>query len=374
MAARITGVQTVALPELRPAAWDTVPDWALPAVRTPRAQDWPENRTRLGVELTTEDGAGRFAPVGAAVAQLIIEQLGPGLVGRDALSWRWLDGLELAGRHQRGSHARMALSAVELALWDLRSRVLQRPITELLGGARREYVPVYATALGLDIDHPLAGDLAQWIANEGFWAQKWRLPGCARGEPAQVDIARLARLREAVREQTRLCLDIGGGWDRSYARQLLPALAEHQVAWVEEPGPVPSNWFATAGIAVAGGEHEVDPETQHRTLLSGDVQVWQPEPSWHGGLVPSLRSTEVATAEGLLTCPHGSSLPVASLLAGLHTAEQIPAIEYHLTLEPLRQAGTYTPLTPESGWLPVRTDPGLATSPPGESPQTRQGA
>lgn len=362
MAARITGVQTLPLPGLGTATWETVPEWALPAVRTPRAQHWPDNRTRLAVEITTQDETGWFGPIGAPVARLITEQLGPSLVGRDAVTWRWLEGLQLAGRHQQGPHARMALSAVELALWDLRSRLLRRPVTELLGGALREHVPAYATALGFDIDHPLAADLARWIAEEGFWAQKWRLPGCTRGEPVQADIARLARLRAAMGEQARFCLDVGGSWDRSYARQLLPALAEHQVAWVEEPAPVPPRWFAEAGIAVAGGEHNVDLDDQHRSMLSEDVQVWQPEPAWNGGLGPTLRLVDLATAEGLLTCPHGTALSVASLLAGLHTAEQVPAVEYHLTLEPLRQGGIHLPLAPDAGWLPVRATPGLTDS------------
>lgn len=371
MAALITHVQTVPMPALGTVVEDTMPEWALSAVRVPRAQDWPDNRTRLAVQITTEDGAGFFAPVGAAVATVVTEQIGPLLVGRDAVTWRWLDGLRLAARHQRGAHARMALSAVELALWDLRSRLLQRSVADLLGGALREYVPAYATALGVDIDHPLAGDIARWIDGEGFWAQKWRLPGCARGEPPQTDIARLARLRNAIGEQARLCVEVGGGWDRSHARHLMPALAEHQVAWVEEPAPVPPRWFAEAGIAVAGGEHDTDPEGQQRSVHSGDLQVWQPEPAWHGGLVPSLRSVDLAAAQGLVTCPHGTALPVASVLAGLHTAGQVPAVEYHLTLEPLRQGGIHAPLTPDGGWLPVRSTPGLADIAPDVTPVRR---
>lgn len=360
MGAPITRVETLLMPALGTVDEDSIPEWALPAVHTPRAQDWPDNRTRMAVRITTEDEAGCFAPVSAAVATLVTDQLGPSVVGQDSLTWRWLDELRLAGRHQRGPHARMALSSVELALWDLRSRLFQRPVTDLLGGARREYVPAYATALGINIDHPLAGDIARWIADQGFWAQKWCLPGCMRDEPAQADIARLGLVRDAIGEQTRLCIDVAGAWDHGYARRMVPALAEHRVEWVEEPTPVPARWFAEAGIAVAGGEHDVDLDDQLRAVSTEEVQVWQPDPAWNGGLVPSLRSVDLTAAAGLLTCPHGTALPVSSVLAGLHTARQVPAIEYHLTLEPLRQGGMHSPITPVAGLVPVRNAPGIA--------------
>lgn len=361
MGSTITRVDTVAVPPLGSRVDEAVPAWALPAMRTPRTQDWPDNHVRWAVRIDTDDGAaGFFAPVGAAVASLVTEQLGPGLLGRDALAWRYLDELRLAGRHQRGPHARMALSAVELALWDLRSRLHGLPVTDLLGGAQRERVPVYATALGFDIDHPLAGDIARWIAESGFWAQKWRLPGFAHGESPCADAARLSVLRDAIGAQARLCVDVTGAWDRSYTRRMVPALVEHQVEWVEEPARILPRWFAEASIAVAGGEHDVDSDDQLRSLCSGDLQVWQPDPAWNGGLVPSMRMTELAALHGLLCCPHGTSLPSAVILAGLHTATAIPAVEYHLTLEPLRQGGIHNPVIPTGGSVPVRRTPGVA--------------
>lgn len=360
MGSMITRVDVVPVPALRTDVDEFVPEWALPAVRKPRAQEWPDNRTRLAVRIATDDGVGWFAPVGEAVAALITEQLGPALQGRNALAWRYVGELRLAGRHQRGAHARMALSAVELALWDVRSRLLGRPVTDVLGGARRDRVPVYATALGFDIDHPLASDIARWIVEEGFWAQKWRLPGCARGEPAPADVARLAMLRDAIGEGKRLCVDVAGAWDRGYARRMMPALADYQVEWVEEPAPVPPRWFADAGVAVAGGEHDVDIDDQLRSVCSGDLQVWQPDPAWNGGLVPSLFMIELAASHGLSCCPHGTSLSAVALLGGLHTATAVPAVEYHMTLEPLRQSGIHSPIVPAGGSLSVRQTPGLA--------------
>lgn len=349
------------MPALGKHVGEVVPEWASPAMRTPRALDWPDNRARRAVRIVTDDGAsGFFAPVGVAVASLVTDQLGPSLLGRDALAWRYLDELRLAGRHQRGSHARMALSSVELALWDLRSRLLGRPVTDLLGGAQRDRVPTYATALGFDIDHPLAGDIARWIAEAGFWAQKWRLPGFAQGQPPRADGARLSLLRDAIGEQARLCVDVTGAWDRSYARRMVPALVEYKVEWVEEPAGIPPRWFVDASVAVAGGEHDVDSDDQLRSLCSGDLHVFQPDPAWNGGLVSSVRMTDLAVLHGLSCCPHGTSLPSVVILAALHSTAAIPAVEYHLTLEPLRQGGIHSPVIPTGGSVPVRRSPGVA--------------
>jgi len=348
------------LPELPQDGATILPDWAQPAIRTPMAQGWPENRNRFAIEVVDSlDNTGWFGPVGASMAAIVHDQIAPAIADLDVRAWRSAAAIRPQGRHRSGSHFRLAISAVELALWDLRSRILDTSIGDLLGGRVRAVVPAYATALGIDVDHALAPDIASWLVEEGFWGQKWSLPGHGRGEPAQADARRLERLRSAVADDARLCVDVGGRWNASYARHMLPVLAEHQVTWVEEPGMVAESDLTQRGLVHATGEHDYDPADQLRTLTCGAVQVWQPDPSWNGGLAHSVRMVDLATALGIPCFPHGSSMSAALHLASVMSSEAIPAVEYHLTLEPLRQAVHTVPLVPRGGAFALPDEPGL---------------
>jgi L-alanine-DL-glutamate epimerase-like enolase superfamily enzyme len=349
-----------ALPATAPAA-EVLPDWAAPARRRPAAQPWPENLIRVAIGVTDDTGTtGWYGPVSAGIARLALDQVAPAVIGRDVSAWCVLASLSPQGRHNRGGHIRHAVSAVELAAWDLRSHLAGAPVSVLLAGERRMRIPVYATALGVDIDHRLAPDIARWLVDEGFWAQKWGLPGALRGEQPRADAVRLRRIRDAAGEETRICVDLGGRWPADYARQMLPVLAEVGVCWVEEPGAVSSADLARHGLARAGGEHDYDPADQLRTL-GNDVQIWQPDPTWCGGLAHTLSMVELAALLGIRSVPHGSGLAVALALAASAPADAVPAIEYHLTLEPLRQDHQLEPLVPVRGELPARTVVGLTS-------------
>lgn len=119
--------------------------------------------------------------------------------------------------------------------------------------------------------------------------------------------------------------------------------------------------LARFGLARAAGEHDYDADTQLRTLTRGGVQIWQPDPSWNGGLARSVFLVDLAWALGIPSFPHGSALPVAVHLASLMSADVVPAVEYHLTLEPLRQSVYAVPLSPDRGLFSVVESPGLTT-------------
>ncbi|MGV9839131.1 enolase C-terminal domain-like protein [Nocardia niigatensis] len=349
---RITALHTCPVPSHEPSA-ALLPDWAADAVLPLTARPDYANAWAVGVS----DGTmtGWFAPVSGAVAALVREQVTPAVIGRDLARWRGFSTLPQAGRHTVGAHIRIAVSATELAAWDLRSRLHQIPIDIALGGRTRNQVPVYATLLGLDIDHPLATDIARWVTEAGFWAQKWRLPGARKNEPAAVDARRLERLRAAVGDDARICIDAGGSWSKAYVRQLLPALSATAVTWLEEPGPLPGG----TDIVLAGGEHDYDLDAQLGSLLGDRLTVWQPDPTWNGGLAHTVQMCEIAHLRGIEVYPHGTSLAVTAQVAAVTDAQVVPALECHLTLEPLRQAIYQAPLIPIGGALPLPTTLGL---------------
>lgn len=358
----IDAVSVVPL-EPQPERAETVlPFWAAPAA-VGRSQDWPENRERWAVQVSANGETGTWGPCSAATTAIIRDQFAALLIGKPVAPWRWFDTLIGHGRLRAGAHYRHAKSVLELALWDLRSRTAGRAVTDLLGGALRGTVPAYASALGIDIDHPLAPDIARWLAEAGFWGQKWALPGSRRGETPARDAARLARLREAVGPETRLMVDTIVDWPVPYAAQMAPVCAEAGLTWIEG-GPGLSAALAdrpVPGLVVAGGEYASAPDAQIAAITGGTLSVWQPDLAWHGGLAPVLRGIELAAAAGLWSFPHASSLPAALHAAAVFDADQVPAVEYHLTLDPARHRGLRQIPVPASGAFTVHADPGLTS-------------
>ncbi len=355
----VASILAIRLPAQPDRAATILPDWAAPAMTPSPSVPWREQQHRFAVQIIDSDGAaGMYGPCSSAVIDIVRDQLAPVLVGRRVDAWREMDAIPALGRHRRGAHYQMAVSAVDLALWDLRGVRAGVPAAALLGGPVRERVPAYATALGIDVDHPAATEVVGWIAGAGFWGQKWRLPGAGLGEPAARDAERLLRLRDAAGSGTRIMIDAMRQWDQSRLRYLVPALVEAAVEWVEEPTIDLERVVAHPGVAIAAGEHAYDRVEQLRLIVGGRLQAWQPDVAWHGGLTRTLAMVDLAAEHAVASFPHAASLPAALHLAALSWA--IPAVEYHLTLDPRRHGILHQPPVPDSGAFTAPAQPGLA--------------
>ncbi len=335
------------------------------AVATPPAgPEWAEHRERYALCLVGDGGLGWHGPVSAPVVQVIRDDHAAGLIGHDAAQHRRLPYRRTTGRHRGGPHARQAVSAIELACWDLASAASGQSVVDLLGGQIRSHIPAYASALGLDPAHPAAAEAAGWIAEAGFWGQKWPLTKqlILAGPRAVADM--LGRLREAAGDGPFM-VDGLGRCHLDDALRLLPVLADLQVHWAEELVPAGSwSWqrLRSTGskVPLAAGEHAVDEAEQTRLLTGGQVDVWQIDVGWCGGLGRALHTVETATDLGIPVFPHGAHLNAALALAAACCRDKIPAVEYHLTVEPLRQQIHETTVTVDGGWLTARTAAGLA--------------
>lgn len=358
--ATIRAVRAHRLAQQSPGLPDGLPDELLAVAVPPAGPAWAEHRVRFVLEFVGDGVSGWHGPVSETILTIIRDAHAPGLLGHDAAGHRRLPCRKVLGRHHHGSHARQAQAAVELACWDLASRACRRTVSDLLGGTVRRHVPLYATALGLDLSHPDAPAAAEWIHAAGFWGQKWALPKEVIADGPGAVSACLHRVQEAV-PHGRFMVDGLGRCRADEAVRLLPILAGLGITWAEELVPDRSPaWqrLRAAGVPLAAGEHAVDPEHQARLLSGGNLDVWQPDPGW-AGLARSLHTADVAADSGLPTFPHGSHLPAAAALASVCCRDQIPAVEYHLTVEPHRQSIFTNPAVPSNGQLRVRTDPGL---------------
>jgi L-rhamnonate dehydratase len=323
----------------RPAT--TVPEWAEPALR-PASRPWPEDEEQWELTIVDEHGRhGRYGTFSSVVLQIIRLQIAPALARPFTFSPGAADEVPALGRHRSGSHYRIAVSVVDLALWDLLTGQAAATTTTFAA---------YASALGFDLHHPIASDLSAWLSAEGYGAQKWRLSGEMSRIPD--DLRRVAEIGAAAGGVHRVLVDGVAGWPADYASRIVPELAALGIGWIEEPvagGVEQLTPLAGPGVRLAWGEHAYDRTAQHAALTSGLVDVWQPDVGWCGGLSAAVAATRMARDRGIPVCPHGGSLIAGCALAAWCGSEAVPAVEYHLTQEPVRQRFSHRPLFPVAG-------------------------
>ncbi|MBI2911496.1 MAG: mandelate racemase/muconate lactonizing enzyme family protein, partial [Chloroflexi bacterium] len=193
--------------------------------------------------------------------------------------------------------SRLALSALDCALWDLQARQLGLPLYRLLGGLR-ERVPAYASHglwRGLS-PRVLAENAARHVA-EGYAAVKLRIGGEAAPEDA---IERLRVVREAVGPSVTLLADVNARWTADLAARLVPRVAEFALGWLEDPmgsdEPAAMAALAAAGTPLATGENLGSPAELRRWLEVGAMDVAILDVSRLGGMAPWLEAAGVAEA------------------------------------------------------------------------------
>ena len=322
--------------------------------------DGPESDATLEWDFTTavvvwahgggETGLG-YTYGASAVAELVESQLADVVAGADALhpqaAWAAVQrALRNAGRP---GIAAMAVSAVDVALWDLKARLLGVSLADLLGRFHRE-VPVYAS-----------GGFTSWPDER---LAEWATQGAALGrvkvkvgrEPAR-DPERLRLVREAVGDDVELLVDANGAFTPAEALRWARRYAEYGVAWFEEPvtsddrvGLRRVRDRAPAGMAIAGGEYEWDLPGLRE--LAGCVDVLQADVTRCGGITNLLRVDGICKARALPFSAHCAPAISAHACAALECARHIEYFHDHVRVERLLFEGT---LDPAGGAL--RPDP-----------------
>ncbi len=216
------------------------------------------------VEISCDEGLkGLYGPIDSQQAYIIASLLAPFLKGKDPLAIEALnDQMMRLHRHGRSGLFMTALSAVDLALWDLKGKVFNLPVYRLLGGPTRPAVPAYASMLGSSIDPARAAAKAEAMREAGYSAQKWFFRYGPSGGQAGLEknLAMAFAVREAVGPDYPLAFDAYNGWTEPYAIDILQKLAPLHPWWVEEvlpPERVTSlaKIRAVTGVPLATGEH-----------------------------------------------------------------------------------------------------------------------
>jgi len=255
-----------------------------------------------------EEGTGWTYAAGAA-ASVVTDVLAGVVLGRNAFDITGAsEAMTRAVRNiGRPGVAATAISAVDVALWDLKARLLSLPVADLLGRAR-QHVPVYGSGGFTSYDEQQTRDqLAGWLA-DGIGRVKIKI-GESWGGNEQRDLARVALAREVIGPDRELYVDANGGYTVGQAVRVGQRLAGHGVIWFEEP--VSSRDLA--GLAavrrqvtadVAAGEYSWSLADSAALIDAGAVDCLQLDVTRCGGITEFMRGAALAAAHNLQVSAH----------------------------------------------------------------------
>jgi len=290
----------------------------------------PENKSvRLGigrsvkrdsvlVRIETEDGhvgwgEAHHGRAPGAIAKLIDTTMRELVLNQDASDingiWARVYKMQIS-THGMGAAAVLALSGIDIALWDIRSQVDGQPLYRLLGGSSKK-IKAYAGGIALGWQEPdsLAREALEHVAT-GYRALKLRV-----GDTAEKDIARVLAVRKAVGPEIDLLVDANTNYTLLDVRKVMPAFDEAGVTWIEEPFP-PQDRKAyrmarsLGRVPFAAGENHFTRYEFATLLEDGDVQFMQPDLSKAGGVTESMRIAAMASANKLTVNPHTSATAI----------------------------------------------------------------
>ena len=263
----------------------------------------------------------------------------------------------------RGGVTIEAISAVDLALWDIKGKALGLPVHTLLGGARRDSIPVYASML-FEQDLGLMRERARRHVGEGYRAVKFGWG--PMGPDLATDVALVRAAREAIGDAA-LLVDAGAPWTVREAIRRIEAFREYQPFWLEEAlaSDDLAGWArltaASGGIRIATGEQETLASAFRDLLEIGRVDVIQPDLARAGGFTQCRRIADLAAANHALCVPHAwkSGILVAATLHFAATLPEIPFVEYSVAPSPLRRDLVRSDVQVVDGRARIPQAPGL---------------
>ena len=341
------------------------------------SQAWYTARTAMLVRVTTDDGLtgwgeayGPPEPSAATVRHV----LAPLVVGADPFDtlplWERMYA-RLRDYGQKGI-ALHAISAIDIALWDIKGKALGVSVSRLLGGRFRERVQAYATGLyfrpGEDFTAALVEEARGYVA-AGFRAIKLKV-----GHTPESDLRHARAVRAAIGPDVQLMVDANHAYDAATAIRLGREFERLDVRWFEEP-VIPEDIEGYAEVSraldmpVAGGEAEFTRFGFRRLLAARAVDIVQPDITATGGFTECQRIAALASAHGIRYLPHvwGSSIGLAASLqftAALPPATQSlypiePLFEFDRTPNVFRDELAVVPIRHQRGWIAIPDRPGL---------------
>jgi L-alanine-DL-glutamate epimerase-like enolase superfamily enzyme len=272
--------------------------------------------------LRTDDGLEGIgsAGVGNGAAPYILEHsLRPIVVGANPFDVEilWEKMFRSTINFGRKGVALEAISAVDIALWDVMGKATGQPVYNLLGGRTRDRIRVYASRLYAHENLDTLAAEARHFCDQGFTAMKQRFGFGPRDGPAGMrkNVALVKTVRDAIGPDVELMADAYMGWDVPYSIRMIRMLedAGMNLAWVEEP-LIPDQIDGYAQIRravqtpISGGEHEFTRYGFGELIRREAVDILQPDVNRCGGITEARKIWAMAAAHGLRVIPHAGQV------------------------------------------------------------------
>ena len=344
--------------ELRIREVEVVP-LRVPLSESPARRFAPRPDTGGVLEVTavyvhTEDGPSGFgytsqigSRAGGAIAAYLRDELAPSVVGANALApeatWQRAWGPNKS--RMRAGLAVQALSALDIACWDVMAKAARLPLTNLLGGFQPS-IPVYGSGGTPNYTDAQLVEECCYFRDQGIGAYKFKIGYPPAGERHSSDADRIALLRKEVGDEMVLLADAHQNYSVAEAIAASRMLADFGVAWLEEPVLADSisdlvAVAAASAVPLAAGENNYLRWEFRELCARRAVAVVQPDPVLCGGVTEMRRIALLADAFGLQLCPHLCHELAASLTTAFPSGSMC---EYYMQFPAEMWSRDFTPL------------------------------
>ncbi len=338
---------------------------------------WAYNERRICiVKITTDSGiCGWGEGYGPAdVLEAGIKLLTPLLIGKNPISQEtlWFEMYRKTLDFARKGILTASLSAMDVALWDIKGKALNLPVSVLMGGQHRSRVVPYATGLYFSESEKLAEDFAaeakDYVA-QGFKAIKMKV-----GLSIKEDFELVKTVRASIGDDIKLMVDANHAYSLREAKELARLIEPFNIGWFEEPiSPEFYDQYcelrSRTTIPIAGGECEYLRYGFHHLLKTDCVDYLQVDICGAGGLTEAKRIATLASTYGVEIIPHvwGTGIAFHAALHFIANLEPVPGrlfnpdlyIEYDRTENEIRETLTFPSITMKNGYIDIPQRPGL---------------
>jgi L-alanine-DL-glutamate epimerase-like enolase superfamily enzyme len=322
-------------------------------------------------EINTDEGITGITPFN--IGREMIEILKPAVIGEDPTNIQriWDKMYWRCFNQGRKGAAVIAMSAIDVGLWDIIGKKRKTPVYKLLGGYR-DRVPGYGSGgvLSLSKDELVREQMS--YVEEGYKAVKMKV---GLRDPRQ-DIERVKAVREAIGNGIDLMVDANNGWSTSTAIQMAKRFERFDVRWLEEPVTAEdydgySRVAASTEIPVAGGESEYTKYGFKELFTRGCLDIVQADVGKVGGITEYMKIDGMAEAFGLPMCPHGLGLVGAHCVAAspsgmiveFFDGNRYPSTSIRKFQEETGRRFMPDSIKPIKGWIDLPQVPGLGLDP-----------
>lgn len=316
------------------------------------------------VEVITDNGITGWGEGAIVPARRAIET---SVIGKDPFHYEVI----WESLHSQGTDT-AAISAIDIALWDIMGKALKQPIHQLLGGAYRDRVQAYATGL-FRRDRPdrtaaLVAE-AKGYVDEGFKAMKMKV-----GFGPDYDIKNVAAVRRAIGDNILFAVDANCGYDRGSAIAVGQKIAENDLLWFEEPIAADDvegyiEIRRALNLRISGAEQLRGRWAFRRMIQERALDIIQPDVCVCGGITEYRKIAAMASANHVRVIPHmfGTAIRLAATLHLLATLPDSPRalepfptmLEYDMSENALRTELALEPIRHKDGIVAIPQGPGL---------------